>query len=101
MQVFADLEENFGTYDKVAKAKVDIQSPNFPIRSKDKHESFNIFHTKFAAIIALLRYSDDYKIRNLRRYISSNLRAQITNSAKLTSYREFVTRLRTYNLDIK
>ena len=100
-QVLADLEDNFGTYDKKAQAEADMQSAGFVMRSKDKYESFDTFHTRFAAAIAPLGYSDDQKIRDLRRYISSDLRAQVTNGMKPSSYRDFVTRLRTCDLDMR
>ncbi len=78
-----------------------MQSSNFLIRFKDKYKSFNSFHIRFAAIITLLGYSDNYKIRDLRKYILSNLRTQVTNSVRPSLYKDFVNRLRTYNLDIK
>ena len=100
-QVLADLEENFGTHDKQAQAEADMQSPGFAMRSKDKYESFDTFHTRFAAAIAPLGYSDDHKMRDLKRYISPDLRAQVTNGLKSSSYREFVVRLRTCDLEMR
>lgn len=100
-QVLDDLEENFGTHDKKAQAEADMQSPNFPMRSKDKNESFDTFHTRFAAAIAPLGYSEDHKIRDLRRYISPDLRSQVTNGVKPSSYRDFIVRLRTCDLEMR
>ena len=71
------------------------------MRSKDKNKSFNIFHTRFIIVIILLRYSKDYKIRDLRRYIFTNLRSQVINRVKPLLYRDFIIRLRTYNLEIR
>ena len=100
-EVLADLEENFGTHDKKAQAEADMQAPNFPMRSRDKNESFDTFYTRFATAIAPLRYSEDHKIRDLRRYISTDLRSQVTNGVKPSSYRDFIIRLRTCDLEMR
>ncbi len=100
-QVLADLEENFGDHDKKGQAEADMQAPGFPMRAKDRNESFDTFHTRFAATIAPLGYSEDHKIRDLRRYISADLRQQVTNGVKPGSYREFVSRLRTCDLEMR
>ena len=100
-QVLANLEENFGTHDKLAQAKADMQSPTFPIRSKDKNKSFDAFHSRFAATIAPLRYSDNHKIRDLKRYIMPELRDKITNGSRAGSYKEYITQLHTCDLEMK
>ena len=52
-----------------------MQALNFPMRSRDKNELFDIFYTRFAIAIVPLGYSEDHKIRDLRRYISADLRS--------------------------
>ena len=78
-----------------------MQSLGFAMRSKDKYESFDTFYTRFAAAIAPLGYLDDHKMRDLKRYISPDLRAQVMNGLKSSSYREFVVRLRTCDLEMR
>ena len=68
-----------------------MQLSIFPIRSKDRNKSFNTFYLRFAAIITLLRYLDNYKIRDLKRYIIPELRDKITNSLRVGLYREYIT----------
>ena len=45
------------------------------MRFKDKYKLFNIFYIRFATTITLLKYLDNYKIYNLKRYILLDLRA--------------------------
>ena len=73
----------------------------FIIRLKNKYKLFNIFYIRFATIIVLLNYLNNQKIYNLKKYILFNLRVQIINSIKLLSYKDFITKLYIYNLDIK
>ena len=68
-----------------------MQLSIFPIRSKDRNKSFNTFYSRFAAIITLLEYSNNYKIRDLKRYITLELRDKITNSLRAGLYREYIT----------
>ena len=73
----------------------------FPIRIKDKNKSFNTFYSRFATAIILLGYTNNYKIRDLKRYITLELRDKITNSSRLALYREYIAWLYTYDLEIK
>ena len=53
---------------------MNIQNINFIIKLKNKYKLFNTFYIRFIAAIILLKYLDNYKIYNLKKYILFNLK---------------------------
>ena len=56
----------FKIYDKIVKLNIKFYDFHFVINSKDKKKIFEIFYTRFNAIIAFLNYLNILKIFNLK-----------------------------------
>ena len=57
----------FKIYDKFIKLNIELYNSNFDISVKNKNKFFEIFYTRFNAIIAFLNYINILKMFNLKR----------------------------------
>ena len=65
-EIIKKLKNMFEIYDKFVKSNVDFYDLNFDINVKNKKKSFEIFYTRFNAIIAFLNYINILKMFNLK-----------------------------------
>ncbi|KAF6238241.1 hypothetical protein HO173_003521 [Letharia columbiana] len=95
-----ELDNMFGTYDKIAKSNAEIFDPKFGMGVTDKKESFEDFYARFSAAIAPLGFTDVHKISNLKRLISTRLRYRISGQP-FGTFRELVIFLRALDMDLR
>ena len=91
----------FNDFNKYAKCDSQLYNLTFEIAIVKKNKSFDEFYTRFSTTIAPIGYSETYKISTLKRLITYKLRIQILDDTVLTSYRQFVKRLRRINQNIR
>lgn len=60
-----NLENMFGEFDKVAKSDVLLHNPKWGMAVANLKETFDKFLARFISAIALLDFTDWYKISNL------------------------------------
>ena len=97
-EVLEDLHNVYGECDAVGKAIARLQSPDFSMKKK---ETFDGFLPKFAATIAPLQLSEQFKILRLKRTITPCLRWQTTNGFERTSFWAYVQQLRQCDFDLR
>ena len=100
-EMIEELEQQFGSVDKEARADAQLQDPQLLMGAKDPKETFDAFHARFTAIISPLSMTEREKCSNLRRMIASKLKYRILDYPSATSYRELVTRLRQVDLNLR
>ena len=99
-EVVKDLDNHFGTYDKIAEANAKLQDPKFGMGMTDKNETFEQFYTRFTSTIAPLDYSEAVKINDLTRFVTSRLQYRLTGM-KYKSFRDLVEFLRGLDMDLR
>ena len=65
-EVISDLDNHFGTYDRVAEANAKLQDPKFGMGVRDKNETFEEFYTRFDSTITPLDYGEAVKMSTLK-----------------------------------
>ena len=86
-EVLKDLNNMFGEFDAYETADTRLHDPDFNITS---NETFEKFLARYTATVAPLQLRESQQISNLRRTITSQLRWQITNGYKPTSFQAYV-----------
>ena len=99
-EVIDDLENHFGTYDKIGQANAKIQDPKFAMGVKNKSETFEEFYTRFTSAVAPLNLSEAMKITYLTQYITTRLQYRLTG-LKYKSFRDLVEFLRSLDMDLR
>ena len=64
-----EFKSIFNIFNKVIKGYIDLYNPKFEIRLNNKNEFFEIFYTRFNAVVVSLRFIEIFKIFNLTRLI--------------------------------
>ncbi len=99
-EMITELDNMFGTYDKISESNAQLNDPKFGMGVVDKKESFETFYARFSAAIAPLEFTDVIKISNLTGRISTRLKNKLAGQT-FTAYRDLVAYLRKLDLDLK
>ena len=82
----------------MAEADATLHDPDFCMKF---HETFDLFLAKFTATIAPLGLTDTQKISALKRTITYELAEKISDGQRATSFKDFATRLRQIDVDLR
>ncbi len=96
-----DLENIFREFDKVAKFDALLNDPKFGIAVSNPKETLDEFLARFTSAIAPLDFTDRYKISNLRRTLSEQLRFKMADGTTYSSFSQYVSRCCQCDLDLR
>ena len=78
-EILYDLEDIFNNYNKESIVDTKLYNSRFLMGIKDFKKIFDIFYTRFTAVIALIVISKREKISYLRRLITVRLKYRFLN----------------------
>ena len=92
------LDNSYGTYNPIAEVDATLYNPKFYIKN---YKTFDLFLAKFTTIVAPLALIDTQKISALKRIIIYELAEKISDGQRATSFKDFATRLRQIDVNLR